>query len=113
MLFRSSERMMRWMPLSSRAIGGGTGVCAGATAISRSSMQTRMPEDITPRLSCRVRTLDLAQAPLQEPGLALIRDQRQRAAVRFRGFRPGAQPAQEVGAGGVQQVVVLQVSGSG
>src|SRR5579864_487914 len=54
------------------------------------------------------RSDDLRQAALEEGALALVRRQLERAAVRVGGVVALAEPAQEVGARGVEEVVALE-----
>ena len=53
--------------------------------------------------------MDFAEAALQIAAFAVVSDQRQRLPVALAGLVVGAHPAEEVGAGGVEQMVLVQV----
>src|SRR5262245_14406293 len=58
-------------------------------------------------------TLDLAETPLEEPALGVIGNQRQRLRVALRCLRAGPEATQQVGAGGMEQVVTVDLAGGG
>ena len=55
--------------------------------------------------------LNFAQPPLEKPALAVVGDQCQRARVALRRFLGGSEAAQQIGAGGMQQVIVVEIAG--
>src|SRR5207245_3720566 len=63
--------------------------------------------------SAIVPLLNFAQPPREKSALGVIRDQRERSRIALRCFLRGSQAAQQISPRGVQQVVAVEVAGSG
>ena len=66
----------------------------------------------TPQL-VGLRRLHFAQPPLEKSALAVIGDQRQRSRIALRRFYRGSGAAQQIGARSMQQVIAVEIAGSG
>jgi len=64
-------------------------------------------------VSAIVPPFDFAQPPLEESALGVVRDQLQRLGIALCGFRRRPEAPQQVGAGGMEQVIAVELAVGG